>query len=221
MIAPSARLLCGHEGTRHNTASRAAQDDHPAAPPRPLPVHRSPLEDPAGQPARHPPPWNRSRRRPAHGQHTCRQQRRPVTTRSYTQPQFRGNPTPPRPSDWFGCAAWRQWSSILSSGSAAGGGEAICPAHGPCCRCLRSGSRAVQPRSEPVDLADVIFHRHTPVPPCLVRGLVPCHVRGHVKVPADGRVEVPAGGQQESPSLARHVVGECEPRAVMVAVSAS
>src|SRR6266567_1457316 len=82
MIAPSAKLSCGHESAKQNTASRAARRDHAM---------------PAGQPARHPPPWNRSRRRPAHGQHTCRRKRRPVTTRTAPPPQFRGNPTPPRP----------------------------------------------------------------------------------------------------------------------------
>jgi len=73
----------------------------PSLSPRPLrisPQTALAAPFPAGQPAWHPPPWNRSRRRPAHGQHTCRQQRRPVTTRSYPQPQFRGNPAPPRPS---------------------------------------------------------------------------------------------------------------------------
>jgi len=82
MIAPSARLSCGHEGTKQNTASRAARHDHPAARPRPPPFTAARARGPAGQPARHRPPWNRSRRRPAYGQHTCRRKPRPVTTRS-------------------------------------------------------------------------------------------------------------------------------------------
>ena len=40
----------------------------------------------------------------AHGQHTCRRKRRPVTTRTAPPPQFRGNPTPPRP---INCLAHR------------------------------------------------------------------------------------------------------------------
>src|SRR5208282_1529635 len=47
---------------------------------------------PAGQPGRHRAPWNRSRRRPAHGQHTCRQQRRPVTTRTRPAAQVSREP---------------------------------------------------------------------------------------------------------------------------------
>ena len=106
MIAPSAKLSCGHESAKQNTASRAARHDH-APPPGPA-RHRFtkvPPADatfPAGQPGRDRPPWNRSRRRQAHGQHTCRRKRQShVTTRTVPPPKFRGNPTPPRPINFL------------------------------------------------------------------------------------------------------------------------
>ena len=52
---------------------------------RPLPATLEPVTAPAGARAA-----------------TCRLKRRPVTTRSRPPPQFRGNPTPPRPTDFFG-----------------------------------------------------------------------------------------------------------------------
>ena len=79
---------------RHGQHATIIQQPGPAR--RPLTEARA---RPAGQPARHPPPWNRSRRRPAHGQHTCRRTPRPVTTRSHHAAQFRGNPAPSRPRD--------------------------------------------------------------------------------------------------------------------------
>ena len=69
MIAPSAKLACGHEGTKQNTASRAARHDHamPAGwTTRPASATLEPVTAPAGARAAHLSP-----------------QRRPVTTRSH------------------------------------------------------------------------------------------------------------------------------------------
>jgi len=47
MIAPSAKLSCGHESAKQNTASRAARHDHAPQPGMPPPVHRSPPRNPS------------------------------------------------------------------------------------------------------------------------------------------------------------------------------
>ena len=94
VIAPSTRLTIGHEapGIQRRHRQHAAvmlrsgrawpPEQHKPSAPRPYQTgHRA-----------HPrPPWNRSRRRPAHGQHTHRRTRRPVTARTGPAiPRFEG-----------------------------------------------------------------------------------------------------------------------------------
>src|SRR6185437_8937332 len=81
MTAPSAKLSSGHAAPRGKRRHGQHAPIITPAGPRPPPVHMA-VTVPAGHATGPAPPWNRSRRRPAHGQHTCRQQRRPVTTRT-------------------------------------------------------------------------------------------------------------------------------------------
>src|ERR1035441_3783373 len=105
MIAPSAKLSSGHEAPRSNRRHEQHAIIISPRRPRPPPGHLGRTRFPARHAACHPPPWNRSRRRPAHGQHTCRQQRRPVTTRTSPATQVSGEPRAVRPTNYPGCVA--------------------------------------------------------------------------------------------------------------------
>ena len=105
MTAPSAKLSSGHAAPR--SKRRHGQHTmiiHPEQPRRP-PVKPAAARFRLDGCHCHRAPWNRSRRRTAHGQHTCRQQRRPVTTRTSPATQFRGNPAPPDPPTILAAAA--------------------------------------------------------------------------------------------------------------------
>src|ERR1035437_1054801 len=100
MIAPSAKLSSGHEAPRSNRRHEQHAIIISPRRPRPPPVHLGRTRFPARHAACHPPPWNRSRRRPAHGQHTCRKERRPVTTRTRPATQVSGEPRAVRPTNY-------------------------------------------------------------------------------------------------------------------------
>ena len=99
MTAPSAKLSSGHAAPRgkrrHGQHARIIHPQdlvrHPFTMTVPVP---------AGHPAGPAPPWNRSRRRPAHGQHTCRQQHRPVTTRTSPAAPVSREPRAARPTNY-------------------------------------------------------------------------------------------------------------------------
>jgi hypothetical protein len=102
MTAPSAKLSSGHGAPR--SKRRHGQHTmiiHPERPRRP-PVHHGPHGSRLDGRHHHRAPWNRSRRRPAHGQHTCRQQRRPVTTRTSPAAQVSREPRAARPTNYPG-----------------------------------------------------------------------------------------------------------------------
>jgi len=99
-IAPSARLPSGHEAPKRirRHGQHATIMPPPAHARRPFPAARlKPRPLPARHHTRHRPPRNRSRRRPAHREHTCRQQRRPVTTRTLATAQVSREPHAAKP----------------------------------------------------------------------------------------------------------------------------
>jgi hypothetical protein len=103
---PQRQTILRARNAKEQTASQAARHDHlPAMTP---PATRSPR--PCAVPAwtaaiiiRH--PGNRSRRRPAHGQHTCRQQRRPVITHTSPAAQVSREPRAARPTNYPGSSS--------------------------------------------------------------------------------------------------------------------
>ena len=109
MIVPSAKLSSGHAAPRakrrHGQHPMIISPEGSARHPFTTTSHASRLDIPA----RHPPPWNGSRRRPAHGQHTCRQQRRPVTTRTGPAAPVSRVPRAARPTNYPGTSdtSWR------------------------------------------------------------------------------------------------------------------
>jgi hypothetical protein len=76
-----------------NSVTGSTPRSCPAASPPAVPLPHPAAPAPAGHCAHPPAPWNRSRRRPAHGQHTHRRTRRPVTARTWPAgPRFAGTP---------------------------------------------------------------------------------------------------------------------------------
>ena len=59
------------------------------------------------------PQRNRSRRRPAHGQHICRQQRRPVTTRPGPAGPVSREPRAPRPTNYPGGSSGLRYTELI------------------------------------------------------------------------------------------------------------
>jgi hypothetical protein len=114
MTAPSAKLSSGHKAPRskrrHGQHTTIIHPGQPAGHPFTTAARGSRLDD------RHPhrAPWNRSRRRPAHGQHTCRQQRRPVTTRTNPTHPVSREPRAPRPTNYPGGSPPRTAGTTLT-----------------------------------------------------------------------------------------------------------
>src|ERR1017187_8857493 len=116
-IAPSAQTFFRAQSPKHGTASRAAPRHHlpqPPSQPGKSPQKLTNKLDTAA-PAGHPGTGHGAGL--THGQHTCRQQHRPVTTRTASPPKFRGNPTPQDPVTFLPMPAPTACSSSVKPAS--------------------------------------------------------------------------------------------------------
>ena len=110
---PAHKLSFGLQGTKQGTASRAAPRHHPPRPPGPPAPRENHTRNRRTRWTAPPPPATLepvTAPAQAHGQHTCRQQRRPVTTRSRSAGQVSREPHAANPQE-LSCRArgWRSW----------------------------------------------------------------------------------------------------------------